>query len=98
MGTIAPQGIPSAIDNSFTRRYTQSMTMTTIKVSIETRDRLKASTAASGRSLGAQVDLLLDQWDRTQRIAGLQADLAENPPDDDYKEEAEWWASAGWID
>jgi hypothetical protein len=47
------------------------MTMTTIKVSMTTRDRLKAHAEAAHQSLGAYLDGLADLADRRARMEAM---------------------------
>lgn len=58
------------------RRYTQSMT-TTIKVSGELRDRLKAQAARDGLTLGAHLARLAEADERRHRLLALQTAIAE---------------------
>jgi hypothetical protein len=55
------------------------MTMTTIKVSTETRDRLKAQASASHVSLGEHLTRLAIAADRGLRFEALRAAIAANP-------------------
>lgn len=56
--------------------YTRSMT-TTIKVSDDLRDRLKAQAARDGLTLGAHLAHLADADDRQHRLLALQWAVAE---------------------
>lgn len=71
------------------------MTVTTIKVTTETRDRLKEQAAASGQSLGDYVAHLADKADRESRFAAIRAAHASTPPEvmEDY-----WRESREWLD
>jgi len=51
--------------------YTLSMTTTTIKVSTEVRDRLKAQAAASHLTLGQHLERLAEAADRGLRFEAL---------------------------
>lgn len=73
-------------------RYTWSMT-TTIKVSDELRDRLKAQAARDGLTLGAHLAQLADAEDRRRRLQSLKAAIAQTPPagaKSHVAESAEW--------
>jgi hypothetical protein len=66
---------------------------TTIKVSDELRDRLKAQAARDGLTLGAHLAHLADADDRRHRLLALQKAVAETSPEgrESYATE-----SAGW--
>lgn len=67
------------------------MTSTTIKVSTQVRDRLKASATAHGRTLGEHLEALLVDEARRERFAVLRSQIVANPPDRRYLDElAEW--------
>jgi hypothetical protein len=76
--------------------YTQSMTsMTTIKVSVETRDRLKRLADEDHLTLDAELAQTLDKAEETRFWAGVRDDYARLQADPgewaDYKSElAEW--------
>ncbi len=53
--------------------YTPGMTTTTIKVSTEVRDRLKAQAAQAHRTLGAHLAHLADLEERQVRFQALRA-------------------------
>ncbi len=53
---------------------------TTIKVSEELRDRLKAQAARSGVTLGAHLANLADAAERRQRFETLRAQIASTAP------------------
>ena len=76
------------------------MTMTTIKVPSETRDRLKAQAAAAHRSLGAHLDALADLADRQTRFATLKGAIAATSPSDraTYDSETAAWERVEWSD
>lgn len=65
------------------------MTMTTIKVSAETRDRLKAQAAAAQVSLGEHLTRLAGAADRGLRFEALRAAISQTPPEA-LAEDAEW--------
>lgn len=71
------------------------MTVTTIKVSSETRDRLKVQAAATGDSLGDYVARLADKADREARFAALRAAYASTPPE---VMEGYWRETREWLD
>ena len=67
--------------------YTSSVAMTTIRVEAEVRDRLAAQAVAHGRSLGAELQAMLDR-----RLAAHQQEMAA------YQSEAAEWTLAGLGD
>jgi len=71
------------------------MTVTTIKVSSETRDRLKVQAAATGESLGDYLARLADKADREVRFAAIRASHAATPPEvmEEY-----WRETREWLD
>lgn len=74
--------------------YTSGMT-TTIKVSTEVRDRLKAQATAAHRTLGDHLRHLADLGDRATRFESLRTAIAETSAEDlaSYdREVAEWEA------
>jgi antitoxin MazE7 len=74
------------------------MTMTTIRVETEVRDRLAAQAAAHGRSLGAELRAMLDEmiW---QGIEAGYRRLTENREEwAAYQAEASEWTSGGLSD
>lgn len=72
------------------------MTTTTIKVSTETRDRLKAQAAAARLSLGEHLARLADAADRAARLEALGRAVAETPDTvlKEYAEEIDAWDAA----
>ena len=64
-----------------TRGYTPSMT-TTIKVSDELRDRLKAQAARDGLTLGAHLAYLADAEDRRRRLEALKSAISASTGSD----------------
>ena len=74
------------------------MAMTTIRVDAEVRDRLAARAEAHGRSLGAELQAMLDEMTWQGIEAGYRR-LAEHPEEQAaYRAEAAEWASAGLAD
>lgn len=71
--------------------------MTTIRVDRVTRDRLAALATAHGRTIGAELETLLDDvaW-RGIEAAYLQ--LSDEDDLDRYSAEAEIWAAAGLVE
>ncbi len=61
------------------------MTMTTIKVSMTTRDRLKTQAQAANRSLGGYLDDLADLADRRARLDAMRIAMA-NASEADMRE------------
>jgi hypothetical protein len=78
--------------------YTLLVAMTTIRVETEVRDRLAARAEANGRSLGAELDAMLDEmmWQGIEagyrRLAANQDELAA------YHAETSAWTSADLDD
>lgn len=74
--------------------HTSFMAMTTIRVEAELRDRLAARAAAHGRSLGAELQAMLDEmmWQGIEagyrRLAAYQEEMAA------YEAEVTEWTSA----
>lgn len=66
---------------------------TTIKVSTELRDRLKAQAARDGLTLGDHLARLADEDDRRQRFEALRASIARTSAEDlaSYRAETESW-------
>lgn len=85
--------------NSSRPRYTQSMT-TTIKVSDELRDRLKAQASRAGRTLGAHLAALADLEDRRERLAAMEQAVRETPTSalEQYRAESEQWEATELTD
>ena len=67
-------------------------TMTTIKVSTETRDRLKAQASAAHVSLGEHLNRLASAADRGLRFEALRAAIAAAVPE--LTEEDRTWLDA----
>jgi plasmid stability protein len=70
------------------------MAMTTIRVDVEVRDRLAASAAAHGRSLGAELQAMLDEtmWQGIE--AGYRRLAANKDEIEEYRGEVAEWTSA----
>lgn len=68
--------------------------MTTIRVGRSARDRLAALAAAHGRSIGAELEALLDDLAWKAIEAGYQA-LADRGELAGYRAEAEAWTANG---
>lgn len=66
---------------------------TTIKVTSDVRDRLKAQASAGGVTLGEHLARLAEIGDRELRFAALRASIAATPlPQlESYREETEFW-------
>jgi hypothetical protein len=69
------------------------MTLTTIKVSIDVRDRLKVQAALAHRTLGQHLEHLATLGDRERRLAGFRDALRATSPEDlaSYRAEAGDW-------
>lgn len=85
--------------NAQTPRYTESMT-TTIKVSDELRDRLKAQASRSGLTLGAHLARLADMVDRADRFAALKQAIAVTSAEDaaTFDAETQQWETTELAD
>ncbi|MGH3445259.1 MAG: hypothetical protein ACRDPB_07780 [Nocardioidaceae bacterium] len=72
------------------------MTSTTIKVSTETRDRLKAQASAANVSLGEHLSRLAGAADRGLRFEALRTAIITTPPEAmaDYGTETSEWLDA----
>ncbi|UUT36444.1 ribbon-helix-helix protein [Microbacterium elymi] len=72
---------------------------TTIKVSDELRDRLKAQASQAGLTLGAHLAELADLADRRDRLAAAKQAMASSPAGvDEYREETRRWEAAELTD
>ncbi len=73
---------------------------TTIKVSDELRDRLKAQAARAGLTLGAHLAVLADLADRRQRLADVKAAIAASSSADtaSYDAETQQWEATELSD
>ena len=98
---ISAPGRIEVIPAQRSHEYTQSMIdMTTIKVSVETRDRLKRLADEDHLTLDAELARTLDKAEEARFWAGVQADYARLQADpqewSDYVNElAEWEHTAG---
>ncbi|MDR1152881.1 MAG: hypothetical protein LBK72_10515 [Bifidobacteriaceae bacterium] len=72
------------------------MTATTIKVSHELRDRLKAQASGAGVTLGQHLGALADLGDREVRLRGLRDAIVRTPADDmaSWKAETSAWEAS----
>lgn len=71
------------------------MTLTTIKVSTAVRDRLKAQARAEHRTLGEQLEHLVELADRDLRFEQMRQAISRTSPEDlaSYREETAFWDS-----
>ena len=71
------------------------MTTTTIKVSSTVRDRLKLQAAADDRTLGEQIEYLVELGDRQNRLAAMREAMSQTPPEAkaSYQQETSEWAA-----
>lgn len=69
------------------------MTMTTIKVSTDLRDRLKEQAASEQLTMNSYLEKLLEREERARRFARLREQMANTSEEDwkSYREETEWW-------
>ena len=69
---------------------------TTIKVTSDLRDRLKAQAQSHGRTIGQHLAVLADHEDREARFARLRRQIAATPPEEmeQYRAESRWWDAA----
>ncbi len=72
------------------------MTLTTIKVTTELRDQLKELARAGNRTLGEELQFLVERADRDRRFEELREAMARTSPEDmaSYREETAWWDRA----
>lgn len=98
-GVEVPESISSDTAGRGLREYTQSMT-TTIKVSDELRDRLKAQAARDSLTLGAHLARLADADDRRHRLLALQMAVAETSTEgmESYAAESLAWERSELTD
>lgn len=75
--------------------YTFGMTSTTIKVSTDTRDRLKTQAAAAHVSLGEYLSRLADEGERALRFEALRTAISRTSDADRRTYEAE---TMTWLD
>lgn len=78
-----------------------SMTdLTTIKLSRETRDRLKARAGSEGLSLGDYLEQLVANAEREARWAALREAIRSTPPElmESYRAETAQWERAELTD
>ena len=84
----ATRSLPSLRPPSMRRRHTQSVTaMTTIKVSAETRDRLKKIADAEQATMEAALAKVLDEAEEARFWQGVKDDYAR------LQDDPEQWAS-----
>lgn len=69
------------------------MTITTIKVTAETRDRLKRAANSQGQTLGQYLSSVADRAERDVRMRQLRDAIADTPPElmQSWREETEAW-------
>ncbi|WDH79677.1 hypothetical protein PTQ19_04305 [Microbacterium esteraromaticum] len=69
------------------------MTMTTIKVSTDLRDRLKSHATAEQLTMNSYLEKLLEREERAHRFAVLREQMANTSEEDwkSYREETQWW-------
>lgn len=93
--TRRPSG-SNSLNVQYDERYAAGMTLTTIKVRRDIRDRLKEQATAKHRTLGEHLDYLVSLADKQQRFERLKAEIIATSPEDlaSYHEETEWWESA----
>lgn len=77
--------------------HTLGMTLTTIKVDSDVRDRLKEQARAHGRTLGEHLEALVEAESRRERLRAVRDAMAARPPDQEYFSEAEAWTGDGWT-
>lgn len=73
------------------------MTLTTIKVPMDVRDRLKNQARRHQRTQAEQLAHLLAQQEQVDRFAEAKAAMQLNPPDSGYFREADEWTGPGWM-
>lgn len=69
------------------------MTLTTIKVTMATRDRLKAAARAERSTLEEFLERLVSEHERRERLSAMRAAVMATSPDviADYEAEAAEW-------
>lgn len=72
------------------------MTVTTIKVSTELRDRLKREAERHGRTMSGEIEALLEDALRRYKFEQLARAMEATPPDEAYLAEAAEWQSDAW--
>ena len=60
------------------------------------RDRLKEQARAHGRTLGEHLEALVEAEARRDRLRAMAAAMTATPPDQEYRADAEAWASDVW--
>lgn len=63
--------------------YTRQVTMTTIKVDSDLRDRLNAEARRQGTTAGSFVERLFESWLREQRFTAIREALAHGDATDE---------------
>lgn len=72
------------------------MTSTTIKVSADLRDRLKAQAAQHDRTLGEHLEALLAEEALRERFRAARSAMMASPADAEYSSEMRDWQSDVW--
>lgn len=69
------------------------MTMTTIKIDSDLRDRINGAAREQGVTAGSFVELLFERWLRDQRFAAMREAMAQTPTEqlDSYRREVALW-------
>ena len=69
------------------------MTMTTIKIDAELRDRINGAAREQGVTAGSFVELLFERWLRDQRFAAMREAMARTSDDlaESYRRETAAW-------
>lgn len=75
------------------------MTMTTIKVSTELRDRLKERARAENSTMSSYLEKLLERELRALRFEQVRAAMADTTPEEwrSHREGTEWWDRAAAV-
>ncbi|OJX98446.1 hypothetical protein EDD28_0196 [Salana multivorans] len=76
--------------------HTLGMTVTTIKVDVQLRDRLKAQAQRHGRTLGEHLVTLAEDEERRDRFASVRRAMLAHPADAAYEAETRSWLNDAW--
>ncbi len=85
------------MDTNSSHRHTFGMSLTTIKVTVELRDALKAQAGHHNRNIGEHLRHLLEAEARRDRFRQVQEAMTKVPPDEEYIRELREWTSDAWT-
>lgn len=72
------------------------MTLTTIKVSTETRDALRELARETDSTMDVALTALITRERRRRDLEAMRRAIEANPPDEDYFRELREWSSDAW--